>query len=181
MRTTIRLDFDVESIGDSGDVPTAEGLANLFQNEIDNWDDIDYRVNSIQYASFQLEQYEQANANQQDTIALLKAQKSELQDKYDQSLKDWVVTNQERRDALRELGQVKGRLLTASGSFADNAIMVAKIHAALTEAGYDLGWGNDTDLDELETALGGIRCYVDDASSEVSIVERKLDEIRTGR
>jgi len=174
MRTTIRLDFDVESIGDSGDVPTAEGLANLFQNEIDNWDDIDYRVNSIQYASFQLEQYEQANANQQDTIERLKAQKSELQDKYDQSLKDWVVTNQERRDALRELGQVKGRLLTASGSFADNAIMVAKIHAALTEAGYDLGWGNDSQLSDLEAFIGDTKAALEQASDMV-------DEIRTLR
>jgi len=60
--------------------------------------------------------------------------------------------------------------------------MVARIVDAMESAGYEIaGWGNDTDLEELETTAGGIRTYLDDASSELGILSDQLDKVRTER
>jgi hypothetical protein len=78
----------------------------------------------------------------------------------------------------------QGASLTNANREAQNhALMIGSIVNAMEGAGYDIkgGWGNDLDLEELETAIGGIRYHIDDASSEVSVVEQKLDEIRTER
>ena len=53
MSEDIRLDFEVEALEEGGgEFPTPQALADAIQNEIDNWEDHDYRVTGIRYAYF---------------------------------------------------------------------------------------------------------------------------------
>ena len=81
-------------------------------------------------------------------------------------------------------------LLTANEDAQKNALMIGVIVNAMEEAGYEItsGWGNDTDLEELErraTDIEDAAAKIEVASSELNAssidLDAKLDNIRTER
>lgn len=185
-----------------------------------------------QHQADRIEVLEKANGNQFDLLEGEKRSVKSLRLEVDGSLKEWTVMRDLRDDLLVErdglLDTVKNDTMTVNRLREDlkvaqamnrerlaetsvNEEMVAKIVDAMQGAGFDIagGWGNDAELEELETAstqiadqlqatqksmlslsadvtnmetsLSDVSTSIDDASSEQDGLESLLDNIRTRR
>ena len=136
-----------------------------------------------------------------DNQAAIIDESRDLQSRYDNSLLDWKACTERNRTFLSE----------KATEDAVNEEMISKIMDAMEGAGFEVknGWGNDTELEELETAstqiedhlqaaqkymvtltrfltdaqdeVGNISMGIEDASSEQDGLDSLLDHIRTRR
>ena len=123
------------------------------------------------------------------SIDALTAERAGLENRLNDALHSWSVlkeaaaeleeANREKAariaDLILERDKLKLKQLKASADMQDDSMMVGKIVAAITEAGYEVtGWGDDDQLTALEDSASSARDHIDD-------VMARLDEIRTER
>jgi len=146
-------------------------------------------------------------AGLRDELAAVDTELSNVKGKYDDSLLDWKVAIKERDDAINRADR-NYAALEQQGTVADDetaradrlatdlkgcqkanrtymgmnkaqATAIDAVKGAMQTLGYTFAF--EESFDDLKAALGGIRQYIDDASSEVGIAEQELSNIETER
>ncbi|RLA44347.1 MAG: hypothetical protein DRR06_09925 [Gammaproteobacteria bacterium] len=155
----------------------------------------------------QLDDLTLTNTGLRDELVAVDTELSNVKGKYDDSLLDWKVAIKERDDAINRADR-NYAALEQQGTVADDetaradrlatdlkgcqkanrtymgmnraqATAIDTVKGAMQTLGYTFAF--EESFDDLKAALGGIRQYIDDASSEVGIAEQELSNIETER